>query len=113
MPTLTEVQNQLCAKYQLAPVASEDMVAVALATVGRMPIHGTRLVLEDGENVSWFIYCGEHTQAEDFYQPLHISHLPDYLPLVLPYLRLPPGANFIIDDQGYEDVWLADDNLDE
>ncbi|WP_425194891.1 immunity protein Imm33 domain-containing protein [Paraburkholderia phenazinium] len=28
--------------------------------------------------------------------------------MVLKYLRLAPGAKFIIDDQGYEDVWLAE-----
>jgi hypothetical protein len=30
------------------------------------------------------------------------------LPLVMKYLCLPTGAKFIIDTQGYEDVWMAE-----
>ncbi|GAB3253807.1 immunity protein Imm33 domain-containing protein [Chitinimonas naiadis] len=108
MPKLLEAQYQICAKYQTVTVAPEDMVAVAMSTLGRMPIHGTRIELEEGENISWFIYCGEFSEDPDFYQPIHTTHLANYLPLVLKYLRLPPGANFIIDDRGYEDVWMVE-----
>ncbi|MFU7554406.1 hypothetical protein [Pseudomonas paraeruginosa] len=37
--------------------------------------------------------------------PLHGSRI-ELLPEVLDYLYLPPGARFIIDGDGYEDVWL-------
>ncbi|WP_442800190.1 immunity protein Imm33 domain-containing protein [Pseudomonas zeae] len=59
-------------------------------------------------DVSWFSHCGTHSTAIDFYQPICIEHLPEMLPLVMKYLCLPTGAKFIIDIQGYEDVWMAE-----
>lgn len=100
-------QEAVCARYGLHAVAPEEMVAVAMSTLGRMPVCGTRIALSDGDNVGWFFHCGEYSDAADFYQPLHAAHLSTYLPSVLPYLRLPAGARFIIDDAGYEDVWIA------
>jgi hypothetical protein len=100
-------QEALCARHGLQAVEPEEMVAVAMSTLGRMPIYGTRIALSEGDNVSWFFHCGEYSDADDFYQPLHAAHLSTYLPSVLPYLRLPPGARFIIDAAGYEDIWMA------
>ncbi len=105
-------QEAICTRYALSAVEPEDMVAVAMSTLGRMPVYGTRIALSEGDNIGWFFHCGEFSDAADFYQPLHAAHLSTYLPLVRPYLRLPPGARFIIDDTGYEDVWMdspADD----
>ncbi|MEK2600439.1 immunity protein Imm33 domain-containing protein [Burkholderia arboris] len=104
--TLRAQQEVICARYGLHAVEPEDRVAVAISTLGRMPVYGTRISLSEGENVSWFFHCGEYADAVDFYQPLHAAHLSTYLPLVLPYLRLPAGTRFIIDDAGYEDVWI-------
>lgn len=86
-------------------IEPEAMVAVALSTLGKMPIYGTRIDLPAGGNVSWFFHCGEHSDAEDFYQPIHTEHLEEILPQLIKYLRLPPGTKFIVDDKGYEDVW--------
>lgn len=83
------------------------MVAVAMSTLGQMPIYGTRIALPQDGTISWFIHCGEYSDAADFYQPVHTAHLTELLPQVVNYLHLPPGAKFIIDDQGYEDVWMA------
>jgi hypothetical protein len=60
-----------------------------------------------GGNVSWFFHGGEYSDAPDFYQPVHVGHLKEILPSVIRYMRLPTGEKFIIDDQGYEDVWFA------
>ena len=43
--------------------------------------------------------------ASDFFSPVHIEHLRDYLPQVEEYLDLPPGFRFLIDGDDYEDVW--------
>ena len=83
------------------------MVAIAMSTLGRMPIYGVRQALPEGGNISWFFYCGEYSDATDFYQPVHTAHLRELLPAVVKYLHLPVGTRFIIDDQGYEDVWRA------
>jgi hypothetical protein len=45
------------------------------------------------------------SQKDDFFKPLHVSHIPEWAPLVLKYLGLPPGYRFLIDEKGYEDVW--------
>ncbi|WP_426203944.1 immunity protein Imm33 domain-containing protein [Pseudomonas sp. TWP3-1] len=102
------VQNAVCEKYGMSVLPPEDMVAIAIGSLGNTPIYGTRIRLPDGGNVSWFIHCGTHSTAIDFYQPICIEHLPDMLPLVMKYLCLPTGAKFIIDIQGYEDVWMAE-----
>ncbi|WP_254613850.1 immunity protein Imm33 domain-containing protein [Burkholderia lata] len=99
-------QEAVCARYGLPVVEPDDMVAVAMSTLGKAPVYGTRIVLSEGHNVSWFFHCGEYSDAADFYQPLHAAHLSTHLPLVLPYLMLPAGARFIIDDTGYEDIWM-------
>ncbi|WP_202756594.1 immunity protein Imm33 domain-containing protein [Burkholderia cenocepacia] len=100
-------QDAICARYGLHATEPEERVAVAMSTLGCMPVYGTRIALSEGNNVGWFFHCGEYSDAVDFYQPLHAAHLSTYLPSVLPYLRLPAGARFIIDDAGYEDVWTA------
>lgn len=70
-----------------------------------MPICGNRLQLGEGDNIGWFIHCGEFSDADDFYSPVHTEHLHQLLPLAVSYLWLPPGSRFVIDDQGYEDIW--------
>ncbi|WP_443096537.1 immunity protein Imm33 domain-containing protein [Rhizobium dioscoreae] len=70
--------------------------------------YGVRQAMPKGGTVSWFFYCGEYSDAEDFYQPVHTAHLSELLPGVVKYLRLPVGTRFIIDDQGYEDVWRVE-----
>ncbi|WP_321880292.1 immunity protein Imm33 domain-containing protein [Paraburkholderia bannensis] len=104
--TLRERQQAMCQKYGLDETPPEQMVALAIGSLGRMPVYGTRVPLPEGGNIGWFIHCGEYSDAPDFYQPLHVEHLAARLPRVLDYLALPPGVRFIIDDEGYEDVWL-------
>ncbi|WP_414449633.1 hypothetical protein AB4851_27750 [Burkholderia sp. 22PA0099] len=102
-----EIQKETCERLGLPDFSPEEMVAVAISTLGEMPIYGTRISLPDGGNISWFFHCGEYSDAADFYKPVHAEHLSEMLPSVLKYLRLPPGSKFIIDDQGYEDVWMV------
>jgi len=42
----------------------------------------------------------------DFFVPLHVEHLSEYLPTAVEYLDLPPGYRFLIDGESHEDVWL-------
>ncbi|AZC96337.1 immunity protein Imm33 domain-containing protein [Pseudomonas chlororaphis] len=100
------MQKDICEKYGLPVLPPDEMVAIAIATLGKSPIYGTRIPLPEGGNVSWFIHCGEHSNADDFYQAVHTEHLSEMLPQVLNYLCLPAGAKFIIDNEGYEDVWM-------
>jgi hypothetical protein len=46
------------------------------------------------------------SKAPDFFAPLHVEHLSEYLPTAVEYLDLPPGYRFVIDGADYEDVWF-------
>ena len=102
-----ETQQDVCGRLGVAYSAPEGMVAVALSTIGKMPVYGQRCIMDEGHTISWFIHCGEDSWSDvtDFYKPLCTEHLHDILPLAIKYLALPPGSKFVIDDGGYEDVW--------
>ncbi|AAY95425.1 hypothetical protein D3X12_04610 [Pseudomonas protegens] len=102
---MNERQQLICERYDLAPQAPEPMIALAIGSLAQSPIYGTRVELPENGTVSWFIHCGEHSTAVDFYQPLCAEHLLELLPEVIDYLYLPSGTRFIIDRAGYEDVW--------
>ncbi|AZC21721.1 hypothetical protein C4K39_0007 [Pseudomonas sessilinigenes] len=102
---MNERQQLICERYDLAPQAPEPMIALATGSLAHSPIYGTRIELPQNGTVSWFIHCGEHSTAVDFYQPLCAEHLVELLPEVIDYLYLPSGTCFIIDRAGYEDVW--------
>lgn len=106
--TITSSQQQLCSKYGLPAQAPEPMIALATGSLNQEPIYGTRIALPENGTISWFIHCGAHSDALDFYQPLHAAHLQELLPQVIDYLALPSGARFIIDRAGYEDVWVEE-----
>ena len=40
-----------------------------------------------------------------------MEHLSEHLPEILRYLSLPPGFRFLIDNEGYEDVWFDESLL--
>lgn len=105
-----ETQEEVCVRFGVSgsrPGRGEKL-GIALATIGMLPINGMRIRLAG--TCGWFIWCGgEPSSDPDFYQPLHIAHLADYLAAVQPYLSLPPGYRFQI-AEGYEDVWF-DQNL--
>lgn len=68
------------------------------------PFNGLRHPPERG-TTGWYLWRGEVlSQAEDFFQPLHVEHLAEWAPDVLPYLALPPGWRFLL-APGHEDVW--------
>lgn len=103
---LLETQEEVCSRLGIIgkPPHAGEKLGIALATVGSLPINGLRINLEG--TCGWFIWAGgDPSDDPDFYQPLHVAHIPDYLPSVEPYLSLPPGYRFQIAD-GYEDVWF-------
>jgi len=80
-------------------------LGIAFGTLGSRPINGLRHKPENGTN-GWYIWCGEvMSQDDDFFSPLHVEHIREYLPEVIEYLDLPPGYRFLIDGNNYEDVW--------
>jgi hypothetical protein len=96
----------------VSPVDPEPQskVGIALETLAQRPINGLRHPLESDSN-GWYIWCGEYSEAPDFFKPLHVEHLEEHLPQVQKFLSLPPGYRFLIDDEGNEDVWFDDSLL--
>lgn len=101
-----EKQEDVCSRFGAVaePPTLGAKLGIALATIGTFPINGLRLRLEG--TCGWFIWGGGEASTDpDFYQPLHVAHVAQYLPSVEPYLSLPPGYRFQIADE-HEDVWF-------
>jgi len=105
--TIEQAQRKMCEKHGSAftPSPSGLKVGIALSTLKLNPIYGVREPIR-GDTSGWYIWGGPHSEAPDFFQPVHVDHLPDLLPIVLPFLGLEPGFKFITDTTGYEDVWF-------
>lgn len=53
----------------------------------------------------WYIWSGEMSTADDFFEPSHIDHIVDVCPLAALFLSLPAGWRFLTDGE-YCDVWF-------
>lgn len=113
MNAATPEQASLARRYGLDPVAADVGLKVGIARnvlEGASPLNGLRHAPDAG-TTGWFIWGGEELSDDpDFFVPLHVEHLVDWCPDVLPYLALPPGWRFLI-VPGYEDVWFDPDLL--
>ncbi len=99
-------QEQVCRRFGVAPAvpSAHSKVGIALQTADRLPLNALRH-LPEGDTCGWYIWWGEDkTEDPDFFQPLHVEHLPERCPEVMPYLALPPGWWLQV-APGYEDVW--------
>ena len=105
---INEKRASLAAKYGFERCAAPEDAKVGIARnikSGQLPINGVRCLPEEG-TTGWYIWAGETMSDDpDFFVPLHVSHLGDWCPEVLPYLELPPGWRFLI-APGHEDVWF-------
>lgn len=108
-------QRQLCAKYAAAYVPSHfnQVIGIALQTFEKeiAPINGLRHPSESVHSTNWYIWCGEYQTEEHFFQPVHLHHLLNTKSTIIKYLGLAPGWRFLMDDNGYEDVWYDADLL--
>ena len=107
-------KNQsVCDWVGVSPVRPEagSKLGLALSTIGLRPIHGLRHRPTETTN-GWYIWCGEGElqQHPEFFAPLHVEHVGNYLPDIREYIDLPPGYRFLIDGNDFEDVWF-DENL--
>lgn len=81
-------------------------VGRALASRGLVewPVHGLRHPPQ-GDTSGWYLWTGDLGDRDDFFVPLHPSHLADLIPDVLRELSAPPGTRFLL-APGYRDVWF-------
>jgi hypothetical protein len=101
-----EQQKLVCSRFAVPYFFCDESLKVGVSSnlkYGARPIHGMRIQPDLG-TTGWFIWVGDLSSEEDFFKPLHTSHLANWAPLVMPYLGLPPGWRFLI-AEGYEDVW--------
>lgn len=98
-------QEELCNKLGIAhtPVDPYQILGLSANTT-LIPINGLRHPSEQS-SAGWYIWSGEYSVANDFFQPVHAYHLLSTKPGVIKYLGLPTGFRFLIDDEGYEDIW--------
>lgn len=101
-------QRRLCEQFkaQFLDAPNDFKVGISLtAKEGLLPLNGLRRPPENG-TTGWYIWGGEELSNDPgFFMPLHVKHLEDWCPSVVPYLGLAPGWRFLIAGQ-YEDVWF-------
>lgn len=111
---MTEEQAGVCAQEGVTPVAAlpNDIVGVARnVRDGIEPINGLRHRPENGAS-GWYIWAGgEPSQDPNFFQPLHVSHLEEWCPVVLKFLALPPGWRVLVSSE-QEEIWWDPTLLD-
>jgi len=102
---ISEDQARTCETYGVDPVACEPdlKVGIALASLQQLPLNALRHRPEAG-TAGWYIWGGELSDAPNFFQPLHASHLDEYVPGLLPYLALAPGWRVLLAPDQVE-VW--------
>ena len=111
----TDKQLSLCKRFGVDCLSSADFQKVGVSgnildQSWSWPVHGLRHQ-PHSEATGWYIWSGEFSEAADFFQPLHVSHLTKYCEEALAYLGLPPGWRFLIAPD-YEDVWFDEKLLD-
>ncbi|EBS6357271.1 hypothetical protein D4E88_23950 [Salmonella enterica subsp. enterica serovar Albany] len=105
--TLVKEQKNICNKYNSPCFFCSDMeiVGVAIDSMRKQPIYGVRVAREDN-SCGWYLWGGDYSSSDDFFQPVHFSHLHEVIPdYVMKYLALAPGFKFTTDISNYEDVW--------
>ena len=107
MKDVLENQLAVCQRYGTAhcPAPAASKVGLAIPTLtGQQPLNGLRHPATGG-TCGWFIWAGQQfSESPHFFQPVHVLHLAEHCPEVLPFLGLPPGWRFLLAHQ-YADVW--------
>jgi hypothetical protein len=103
-----EQQQNICKKYKTIFVPAPENLLIGISFNIRQnvqPVNGLRHSITR-DTTGWYIWGGElFSEDKDFFTPLHVQHLYDLCPQIIKYLGLPPGWRFLIDLNGYEDVW--------
>jgi len=108
MSDVRKLQAEICARFgaTISPPEPRGKVGIAQnVRLGAWPLNGLRHPPE-GDTTGWYLWAGEGESGPepDFFEPLHVEHLEQRCPAVLPYLALPPGWRFLIAPD-HEDVW--------
>ena len=98
-------QKEICEKYQSKwnPINKKLMIGIG-SDLKADPIHGLRHPKEKG-TTGWYIWTGEYSESDDFFKPMCAEQLLQIRPELIKYFGLDVGYRFLIDKNGYEDVW--------
>jgi hypothetical protein len=101
------LQKEVCRRFGVAWLEAPGDLKVGIARTmreGALPLNGLRHPPE-ADTTGWYLWSGgELSDAPDFFEPLHVKHLTERCPRVVPFLGLPPGWRFLLAEE-YEDVW--------
>ena len=98
-------QKELCERLNVEHVPTEPFQIIGLADDAHLtPINGLRHSVE-GQMAGWYVWTGDYKEIADFFKPIHAYHILGTKPEIIKYLGLPVGYRFLIDNDGYEDVW--------
>ena len=104
---LNDKQKQKCQQYDAGAVPYDPNSKVAISLNVKQedvqPLNALR-INPQGDTCGWYIWRGEWSNDLDFFKPLHVEHIADWCPEVLPFLQLPPGWRILV-APGREDVW--------
>ena len=98
-------QKEICIKNKSnwIPINKKLMVGIA-NDLTKNPLNGLRHPKE-GITTGWYIWTGEWSDKDDFFKPICAEHLLQIRPQIIKYFGLDIGFRFLIDSNGYEDVW--------
>jgi len=101
-----EKQKNICEKYgsNWKPINKKLNIGVS-ENLDLKILNGLRNRTKKGE-VCWFIWSGEYSEDDNFFQPICAEHLMQKKPKLIDYLGLDEGFRFLITEDGYEDVWF-------
>lgn len=108
--THIDKQKEVCKNNNSIWKPVNKKLKIGISTnLDKNPINGLRHPAENG-TTGWFIWTGDYSEKEDFFQPVCAEHLLQQRPEIIKYLGLDIGFRFLADNKGYEDIWY-DENL--
>ncbi|MDI6049463.1 hypothetical protein QLS31_06445 [Flavobacterium sp. XS2P24] len=107
-----EKQKEICGKYgsNWKPINKTLNIGIS-ENLDLGTLNGLRHRTKKGE-VCWFIWSGEYSEDDNFFQLICAEHLMHRKPKLIDYLGLDVGFRFIISENGYEDVWFDEKLLE-
>jgi hypothetical protein len=99
-------QREICQRFGSGYVPSpmNSKFGIAISTLTVRPLNALRHPLS-ADTSGWYVWGGELVDDPEFFQPLHVEHMGEYCPELVPYLGLAPGWRVQL-APGHEDVWF-------
>jgi hypothetical protein len=98
----------VCERFGVDPDPSLDGERVGISPnvlTDLLPLNALRHQRENG-TCGWYIWAGEELPDDPgFFVALHVEHLAEWCPSIVPYLALPPGYRVLLAPD-FEDVWF-------